>query len=94
MSDELLDRPVRQFLDELASGAPTPGGGSVAALTGALAAGLLTMVCDLTIGKKAYAAFEDQARAIDSGFTLHLGKPVEPAQLLASVAELAGRPAR
>jgi formiminotetrahydrofolate cyclodeaminase len=64
MNDDLLGRPVRQFLDELASGAPTPGGGSVAALTGALAAGLLTMVCDLTIGKKAYAAFEDEARAI------------------------------
>lgn len=64
MSDQLLDQPVRQFLNELASGAPAPGGGSVAALTGAMAAGLLTMVCDLTIGKKAYAAFEDEARSI------------------------------
>src|SRR5438552_4458657 len=64
MSDQLLDQPVRQFLDELASGAPAPGGGSVAALSGAMAAGLLTMVCDLTIGKQAYAAFEDQAHSI------------------------------
>lgn len=64
MSEHLLDRPLRQFLDELASNAPAPGGGSVAALTGAMAAGLLTMVCDLTIGKKAYAAFEDEARSI------------------------------
>jgi formiminotetrahydrofolate cyclodeaminase len=64
MSEQLLDRTVHQFLDELASGAPAPGGGSVAALTGAMAAGLLTMVCDLTIGKQAYAAFEDEARAI------------------------------
>jgi formiminotetrahydrofolate cyclodeaminase len=64
MSDQLLDQPVRQFLDELASGAPAPGGGSVAALSGAMAAGLLTMVCDLTIGKQAYAAFEDEARSI------------------------------
>src|SRR6266496_2220502 len=64
MSEQLLDRPVRQFLDELASAAPAPGGGSVAALTGAMAAGLLTMVCDLTIGKQAYAAFEDEARSI------------------------------
>jgi methenyltetrahydrofolate cyclohydrolase len=64
MSNELLDQTVRQFLDELASGAPTPGGGSVAALSGAMAAGLLTMVCDLTIGKKAYAGFEDEARSI------------------------------
>ena len=64
MSEQLLDRTVRQFLDELASGAPTPGGGSVAALSGAMAAGLLTMVCDLTIGKQTYAEFEDEARAI------------------------------
>lgn len=64
MSDDLLDHSVRQFLDKLASDLPAPGGGSVAALTGALAAGLLTMVCDLTIGKKAYAGFEDEARSI------------------------------
>src|SRR5215217_6629666 len=62
--NQLLEQTVRQFLDELASGAPAPGGGSVAALSGAMAAGLLTMVCDLTIGKKAYAAFEDEARSI------------------------------
>ena len=64
MTEQLLDKPVRQFLDELASGAPTPGGGSVAALSAALAAGLLTMVCDLTIGKKQYAEFEDDARGL------------------------------
>ena len=64
MSEQLLDRTVRQFLDELASAAPAPGGGSVAALSGAMAAGLLTMVCDLTIGKQAYGEFEDEARSI------------------------------
>lgn len=64
MTEQLLDKPVRQFLDELASGAPTPGGGSVAALSAALAAGLLTMVCDLTIGKKQYAEFEEDARGL------------------------------
>ena len=64
MTEQLLDKSVRQFLDELASGAPTPGGGSVAALSAALAAGLLTMVCDLTIGKKQYAEFEDDARGL------------------------------
>ena len=64
MTEQLLDKPVRQFLDDLASGAPTPGGGSVAALSAALAAGLLTMVCDLTIGKKQYAEFEDDARGL------------------------------
>ena len=64
MTEQLLDKSVRQFLDELASGAPTPGGGSVAALSAALAAGLLTMVCDLTIGKKQYAAFEAEATKV------------------------------
>lgn len=61
MSEQILDLPIRQMLNELASKAPTPGGGSIAALTGAMAAGLLTMVCDLTIGKKAYVEFEPQA---------------------------------
>lgn len=64
MSNTIREQSVGQFLDTLASSAPTPGGGSVAAITGAMAAGLLTMVCDLTIGKKTYAEFEDQARTI------------------------------
>jgi methenyltetrahydrofolate cyclohydrolase len=64
MSEQLLDKTLGAFLDELASGSPTPGGGSVAALTGAMAAGLITMVCDLTIGKKAYAEFEGEAAGI------------------------------
>jgi formiminotetrahydrofolate cyclodeaminase len=65
MSDEpILTRTVDQFLDDLASGTPTPGGGSVAALSGAMAAGLISMVCNLSIGKKQYAAFEDEAREI------------------------------
>jgi methenyltetrahydrofolate cyclohydrolase len=64
MSDQLLDTPLGTFLDQLASGTPTPGGGSVAALTGAMAAGLITMVCDLTIGKKSYAEFEGEAQSI------------------------------
>lgn len=64
MSNPMLEQSVQQFLDTLASGAPTPGGGSVAAVTGAMAAGLLTMVCDLTIGKKLYAEFEDEAQSI------------------------------
>jgi formiminotetrahydrofolate cyclodeaminase len=64
MTEQLLDQPIRQFLDELASAAPAPGGGGVAALSGAMAAGLLTMVCDLTIGKKQYMEFDDEARAL------------------------------
>jgi len=52
------------WIDELAGGAPTPGGGSAAALAGALAAALVAMVARLTVGKKAYAAVETQARQI------------------------------
>ncbi|MBI4787561.1 MAG: cyclodeaminase/cyclohydrolase family protein [Chloroflexi bacterium] len=50
----LTAKPLQQFLDELASAEPVPGGGSVAALSGVLAAALLAMVCRLTIGKKGY----------------------------------------
>jgi methenyltetrahydrofolate cyclohydrolase len=64
MTEHILDQPVRQFLGELASKAPTPGGGSVAALTGAMAAGLITMVCDLTIGKSQHADFEAEAQSL------------------------------
>lgn len=64
MEERIVDMNVGQFLDALASGAPVPGGGSVAALSGAMAAGLLTMVCDLTIGKKQHAEFESDAKAL------------------------------
>lgn len=48
------------FLDRLASGTPTPGGGSAAAHTGAAAAALVAMVSRLTLGKKKYAAVESR----------------------------------
>ncbi len=51
---KLTDKPVTNFLDELASNAPAPGGGSVAAISGALGAALISMVCNLTLGKKGY----------------------------------------
>ena len=50
------------FLDELASKAPTPGGGGAAAYAGALASALAVMVGNLTVGKKKYAAVEPQVR--------------------------------
>jgi formiminotetrahydrofolate cyclodeaminase len=52
------------FLDRLASDAPTPGGGSVAALCGALAAALGQMAGGLTVGKPKFAAVEQQVREI------------------------------
>ena len=52
------------FLDELASGAPAPGGGSAAAYSGAAAAALVAMVARLTVGKKKYAAVAAQMQAL------------------------------
>jgi formiminotetrahydrofolate cyclodeaminase len=62
--EKLTELRVQEFLDRLASGAPTPGGGSVAALTGAMAAGLVSMVCHLTLGREKLAAFQDHAGAL------------------------------
>jgi len=56
----LVQLRVGDFLDRLASQTPTPGGGSVAALTGALAAGLGRMVAALTLGNPKFAALAPQ----------------------------------
>ena len=60
----IIEQPVTQFLDELASSAATPGGGSGAAIMGALGAALVSMVCNLTIGKKNYAEVEPEMRSV------------------------------
>jgi len=52
----LTDRTVTGFVEELASDSPAPGGGSSAALAGAMAAGLVAMVCRLSIDKEGLAA--------------------------------------
>lgn len=52
--EELIRLPVEDFLQRLASADPVPGGGSVAALAGALAAALTTMVARLTVGKEKF----------------------------------------
>lgn len=53
-----------RFLDELASGKATPGGGSAAAVMGAMGAGLVSMVANLTIGKKGYEAVDAEMRQL------------------------------
>ena len=64
---ELFELPVAAFLERTASAAPTPGGGSVAALTGALASSLVAMVARLTDRKKGYEqAWEVAAAATAS----------------------------
>ena len=60
----LKDRKIKNFLDLLASKAATPGGGSVAALTGAMGAGLLSMVGNLTTGKEKYKDVEDRIKEL------------------------------
>jgi formiminotetrahydrofolate cyclodeaminase len=61
---KLTDKSVSNFLDELASNAPAPGGGSVAALSGALGAALVSMVCNLTLGKKGYEDVQGDIEAL------------------------------
>ena len=55
---------IQAYLDKLASADPEPGGGSVAALVGALGAGLVTMVTALTLGKEKYASAQDSMAQI------------------------------
>jgi formiminotetrahydrofolate cyclodeaminase len=60
----ITERPVETFLDELASAAPTPGGGSAAAIIGAMGAALLSMVCSVTLSKKGQEAVEPDMKAV------------------------------
>jgi len=62
----LAQQSLQQYLSDLASGSPTPGGGAVAALSASQGAALVSMVCNLTIGKKKYAAVEEEMRAVQA----------------------------
>ncbi len=56
----------RALLSQVAAGTATPGGGTVSAVSGALAAALTRMVANLTLGKKAYAAVEGELREAEA----------------------------
>jgi methenyltetrahydrofolate cyclohydrolase len=58
------DLSTSAFLDALAGGSATPGGGSAAAIMGAMGAALVSMVANLTLGKKGYEAVEPQMRGL------------------------------
>lgn len=60
----LVDLKVTEFLAELESNAPVPGGGSVAALSAGISAALAGMVANLTIGKKKYVEVEEEMKVI------------------------------
>jgi formiminotetrahydrofolate cyclodeaminase len=60
----VMQEPIDQFLDHLASSAPTPGGGSAAAVMGAMGAALTSMVCNVTIGKKGLEGVEAPMLAV------------------------------
>jgi formiminotetrahydrofolate cyclodeaminase len=60
----ITQRPLETFLDELASSAPTPGGGGAAAIMGAMGAALVSMVCNVTIGKKGHEAVESEMKSV------------------------------
>ena len=55
-----IDSPIAKYLDDLSAKLPAPGGGSVAALTGALGVSLILMVLNYTIGKEKYKEFEEK----------------------------------
>jgi formiminotetrahydrofolate cyclodeaminase len=59
-----IEKTVTEFLDALASKEPVPGGGSGAALGAASAAALVSMVCNLTIGKKGYEGVQEAMTGI------------------------------
>jgi formiminotetrahydrofolate cyclodeaminase len=57
---KLVKQNIKMFLDEVASSSPAPGGGSVAALAGALGAALTSMVCNLTKAKQGYESVQNE----------------------------------
>ncbi len=63
-SGPLSSMKIKQFLSELASSSPAPGGGSAAALAGSLGAALSSMVCNLTIGKEKYSDVQDEIKEV------------------------------
>ena len=64
MNNSLTDLTVKGFLDVTAGKDPVPGGGSISALSGSIAAALTEMVAGLTIGKKKYAEVEEQMKQL------------------------------
>ena len=63
---------IDEYINELVSKAPVPGGGGASAVAGALSAALAGMVCNLTVGKKSYIAVEDDVKRILEDMNKHM----------------------
>ncbi len=62
----LLEKKVSELIEEISSSSPTPGGGSVSALVGALGTSLSIMVSNLTLGKKKYENVQEEIQQLKS----------------------------
>ncbi len=70
---KLVEMSVEDFLEQLSSDCPTPGGGSVAALQGATGAALIEMVARLTIGREKFREHEDLMKsALEGAYRLRI----------------------
>ena len=63
---------IDEYVKELGSKAPVPGGGGASAVAGALSAALACMVCNLTVGKKSYVTVEDDVKKILADMNEHI----------------------
>ena len=63
---------IDAYIKELASKTPVPGGGGASAISGALAAALASMVCNLTVDKKSYLTVEDDVNNILFDMNKHM----------------------
>ena len=64
MTEPYSEQVFRRFVEDLNSSKPAPGGGSAAAFTGAMASALAGMTAHMTVGKKSYAAVEEEMRDV------------------------------
>lgn len=86
-STQLTDLPVHDLLERLGSSDPVPGGGSAAALAGAMGAALVAMVAELTIGRPDYAEHEAVVRHLRFDALDRRAQLLELAQLDAAAYE-------
>jgi formiminotetrahydrofolate cyclodeaminase len=73
----LIQKPINDYVAQVASKEPTPGGGSVAALAGSLGSALTVMVGNLTIGRKVYNELADDVKELMSRNFNELNESIE-----------------